>query len=114
MVLPLAATVRSLYLREIGSGPSRVHFMTDPNPNLDPDEVEQANVAAAAIAGFTLAQFAFGELIKSGILARGDAEHLLKQAIETHETAGPGNRGAAELLAVVLQSLSAIQPPTRQ
>ena len=88
--------------------------MTDPNPDLDPDEVEQANVAAAAIAGFTLAQFAFGELIKSGILARGDAEHLLKQAIETHETAGPGNRGAAELLAVVLQSLSAIQPPTRQ
>ena len=39
--------------------------MTDPNPDLDPDEVEQANVAAAAIAGFTLAQFAFGELIKS-------------------------------------------------
>ena len=59
---PLAATVRSLYLREIGSGLSRVPFMTDPNPNLDPDEVdevEQANVAAAAIAGFTLAQFAF-------------------------------------------------------
>jgi hypothetical protein len=43
--------------------------MTDPNPNLDPDkvdEVEQANVAAAAIAGFTLAQLAFGELIKNG------------------------------------------------
>jgi hypothetical protein len=34
--------------------------MTDPNPNLDPDEVEQVNVAAAAVAGFTLAQFAFG------------------------------------------------------
>ena len=32
--------------------------MTDPKPNLDPDEVdegEQASVAAAAIAGFTLA-----------------------------------------------------------
>jgi hypothetical protein len=41
--------------------------MTDPNPDLDSDEVEQANVAAAAIASFTLAQFAFGELIKSGI-----------------------------------------------
>ena len=42
--------------------------MSDPNPNLDPDEVdegEQASVAAAAIAGFTLAQFAFGELIKN-------------------------------------------------
>jgi hypothetical protein len=100
--------------REIVSDASGGPFMTDPNPDLDPDEVEQANVAAAAIAGFTLAQFAFGELIKSGILAKGDAEHLLRQAIETHETAGPGNRGAAELLAVVLQSLSAIQPPTRQ
>ena len=76
--------------------------MTDPNPDLDVEEVEQTNVAAAAIAGFTLAQFAFGELIKSGILPKGHAEHL------------PGNRGAAELLAVVLKSLSAIQPPTRQ
>ena len=91
--------------------------MTDPNPNLDPDEVdaEQASVAAAAIAGFTLAQFAFGELIKNGILPKADAEHLLRQAIETHAAvAGPGNRGAAELLAVVLEGLSAIQPPTRQ
>ena len=88
--------------------------MTDPNADLDPDEVEEANIAAAAIAGFTLAQFAFGELIKSGILPKDHAEHLLRQAIETHATAGPGNRGAAELLAVVLQSLSAIQPPTRQ
>ena len=88
--------------------------MTDPNPNLDPDKVEQANVAATAIAGFTLAQFAFGGLIKSGILAKGDAEHLLSQSIETHETASLGDRGAAELWAVVPQSLSAIQPPTRQ
>ena len=47
--------------------------MTD----IDPDAVEQANIAAAAIAGFTVAQFAFGELIKNGILARGDAEQLL-------------------------------------
>ena len=91
--------------------------MTDPNPNLDPDEVdegEQASVAAAAIAGFTLAQFAFGALIQNGILPKDRAEHLLRQAIETRATAGPGNRGAAELLAVVLQGLSEIQPPTRQ
>ena len=86
--------------------------MTDPDLDLDP--VEQANVAAAAIAGFTLAQFAFGELIKNGILTRAHAEQLLRQAIETHAAAGPGNRGAAELLAVVLQSLSAIESPTRQ
>jgi hypothetical protein len=86
--------------------------MTD--QDLGPDEVEEANVAAAAIAGFTLAQFAFAELIKNGILPRGHAEQLLKHAIETHATAGPGNRGAAELLAVVLQNLSAIESPTRQ
>jgi hypothetical protein len=86
--------------------------MTDPDP--DPDAVEEANVAAAAIAGFTLAQFALGELIKNGILPKGHAEHLLKHAIETHATAGPGNRAAAELLAVVLQSLAAIESPTRQ
>ena len=60
--------------------------------DLDPDAVEEANVAAAA----------------------GHAEHLLKHAIETHATVGPGNRAAAELLAVVLQSLSAIESPTRQ
>ena len=88
--------------------------MTDADPDPDPDAVEKANVAAAAIAGFTLAQFAFGELIKNGILPRGDAERLLRQAIETHATAGPGNQGAAELLAVVLQGLSGFQPPTRQ
>ena len=88
--------------------------MTDPDPNLDPDAVEQAHVAAAAIAGFTLAQFAFAELIKNGILPRGHAQQLLTHAIETHATAGPGNRAAAELLAVFLQSLSAIESPTRQ
>ena len=91
--------------------------MTDPNPNLDPDEVdegEQASVAAAAIPGFTLPQFAFGALIKNGILPKDHAEHLLRHAIETHATVGLGNRGAAELLAVVLQGLSEIQPPTRQ
>ena len=50
--------------------------MTDPKPNLDPDEVdevEQANVAAAAIAGFTLAQLAFGALIQNGILPNDQA-----------------------------------------
>jgi hypothetical protein len=48
--------------------------MTDPDLDPDPDPVEQENIAAAAIAGFTLAQFAFGELIKNGIVPRGDAE----------------------------------------
>ena len=88
--------------------------MTDPDLDPDPDPVEQANIAAAAIAGFTLAQFAFGELIKNGILARGDAEQLLRRAIDANATAGPGNRAAAELLTVVLQSLYAFQSPTPQ
>ena len=89
-------------------------FVTDPGLDPDPDPVEQANIAAAAIAGFTLAQFAFGELIKNGIVPRGDAEQLLRHAIEAHATAGPGNQGAAKLLTVVLQSLYALQSPTRQ
>ena len=88
--------------------------MTDPDLDPDPDPVEQENIAAAAIAGFTLAQFAFGELIKNGIVPKGDAEQLLRQAVEAHATAGPGNRAAAKLLAVVLQSLSEFQSPTRQ
>jgi PAS domain S-box-containing protein len=97
------------------SSPSkRGTFMTNPDLDPDPDPVEQANVAAAAIAGFTLAQFAFGELIKNGILARGDAEQLLRRAIDANATGGPGNRAAAQLLTVVLQSLYALQSPTRQ
>ena len=88
--------------------------MTDPDLDPDPDPVEQANIAAAAIAGFTLAQFAFGELIKNGIVPRGDAEQLLRRAIEAHATAGPGNQAAAQLLTVVLKSLYALQAPTRQ
>ena len=75
--------------------------MTDLPPNPDElDEGEQANDAAAAIAGFTLAQFAFGELIKNGILPKDHAEQMLRYAIETHATAGPGNRGAAEMVTV--------------
>ena len=88
--------------------------MTDPDLDPDPDPVVQANIAAEAIAGFTLGQFAYGKLIKNGILARGDAEQLLRRAIDANATGGPGNRGAAELLTVVLQSLYALQSPTRQ
>ena len=74
-------------------------FVTDPDLDPDPDPVEQAT---------------FGELIKNGIVPRGDAEQLLRHAIEAHATAGPGNQAAAKLLTVVLQSLYALQPPTRQ
>jgi hypothetical protein len=107
-----ANPVAALVLRAVHT--EQRAFVTDPDPDLDPDAVEQANVAAAAIAGFTLAQFAFGEVIKNGILPRGHAEQLVRHAIETHAIAGPGNRAAAELLAVFLHSLSAIESPTRQ
>jgi len=40
---------------------------------------EQANVAAATIAGFTLAQFAFGDLIKNGTLPRFHAEQRAEE-----------------------------------
>jgi hypothetical protein len=75
--------------------------MTD----LDSDAIEQARMVYVV---------AFGELIKNGIVPRGDAEQLLRQAIEAHATAGPGNQAAAKLLTVVLQSLSEFQSPTRQ
>ena len=35
-------------------------------------------------------------------------------AIAANRTRGPGNRAAAELLAIVLQNLSEFQPPSRQ
>ena len=81
---------------------------------IDPDEANEARRAAHAIAGFQLADIAFGTLVKNGILPKTDAERLLKQAIAADRTRGPGNRAAAELLAIVLQNLSEFQPPSRQ
>ncbi len=81
---------------------------------IDPDEENEAHRAAHAIAGFQLADIAFGTLVKNGILPKADAERLLKQAIAANRTRGPGNRAAAELLAIVLQNLSEFQPPSRQ
>ena len=45
-----------LYLREIGSGPSRGPFMTDPNPNLDPDEVDEGEQARDRVPGSGVAR----------------------------------------------------------
>jgi hypothetical protein len=81
---------------------------------IDPDEANEAYKAAHAIAGFQLADIAFGVLVRNGILPKPEAERLLKQAIAANRTGGPGNRAAAELLAIVLQNLSNFQPMPRQ
>src|SRR6266852_6402955 len=84
------------------------------NTMIDLDEANEAHRAAHAIAGFQLADIAFGTLVKNGILPKADAERLLKQAIAGNRSSGPGNRAAAELLAIVLQNLSEFQPASRQ
>jgi hypothetical protein len=57
---------------------------------------------------------AFGVLARNGILPQSDAERLLKQAIAANRTGDPGHQAAAELLAIVLQTLFKFQPPPRQ
>ena len=81
---------------------------------IDPDEANQAYRAAHAIAGFQLADIAFGVLVRNGILPKPEAERLLKQAIAgNRETQASGNLAAAELLAIVLQNVSKFQPAPR-
>jgi len=80
---------------------------------IHPAEVNEAYGEAQAIAGFQLADIAFGVLVRNGILPKPEAERLLKQAIAANRTRGLGNRAAAEVLAVVLQDLSKFQPAPR-
>jgi len=81
---------------------------------IDPDEANEAHTAAHAIAGFQLADIAFGVLVRNGILSKSDAERLLKQAIAANRTRHPGNQAAAELLAIVLETVSEFHPAPRQ
>ena len=74
----------------------------------------EAHTAAHAIAGFQLADIAFGVLVSNGILPKSDAERLLKQAIAAKRTRDPGNQAAAELLAIVLETVSEFHPAPRQ
>ena len=76
---------------------------------IDPDMANEAYTAAHAIAGFQLADIAFGVLVRNGILPKSDAERLLKQAIAANRTRDPGNQAAAELLAIVLQTISVLR-----
>ena len=79
---------------------------------IDPDKANEAYTAAHAIAGFQLADIAFGVLVRNGILPKSDAERLLKQAIAGNRRGN--HEAAAELLGIVLQSLSEFHPPPRQ
>jgi 6,7-dimethyl-8-ribityllumazine synthase len=79
-----------------------------------PDKPHEAYTAAHAIAGFQLADIAFGVLVRNGILPKPDAERLLKQAIAGNKTGDAGHQAAAELLGIVLQTLFNFQPPTRK
>jgi hypothetical protein len=79
---------------------------------INPDESNETYTAAHAIAGFQLADIAFGVLVRNGILPKSDAERLLKQAIAGNRSRN--HEAAAELLGIVLQSLSEFHPPTRQ
>jgi 6,7-dimethyl-8-ribityllumazine synthase len=81
---------------------------------IDSDCPNEAYTAAHAIAGFQLADIAFGVLVRNGILPKSDAERLLKQAIAGNKTGDAGHQAAAELLGIVLQTLFKFQPPTRQ
>jgi len=82
---------------------------------IHPDEANEVHTAAAhAIAGFQLADIAFGVLVRNGILPKSDAERLLKQAIAANRTRHPGNQAAAELLAIVLETVSEFHPAPRQ
>jgi hypothetical protein len=62
---------------------------------IDPDEANRAYTAAHAIAGFQLADIAFGVLVGNGILPKSDAERLLTQAIA-------GNRSRNHRFSVTL------------
>ena len=80
---------------------------------INPDEAnEAAYTAAHAIAGFQLADIAFGVLVRNGILPKSDAERLLKQAIAGNRSRN--HEAAAELLTIVLQTVFNFQPPARQ
>ena len=81
---------------------------------IDPAEANEAYTAAHAIAGFQLADIAFGVLVRNGILPKSEAERLLKQAIAANRAGDLRHQPAAELLAIVLQTVSNFHSPTRQ
>jgi hypothetical protein len=72
------------------------------------------HAAGSTMAAFALAQMAFSALVTNEIIPKTEAEKMLRQLIGANETGGHANQVAAALLTVVLQSVSAFQPATRQ
>jgi hypothetical protein len=84
-------------------------------PEEELDFSRPEHVAGSAMAAFALAQISFSALITSEIIPKADAEKALRELIEANETGGgTANQVAATLLTMVLQSVSAFQPATRQ
>lgn len=81
-------------------------------PKADQKMVDEA--AGSAIAAFTLAQFAFWAVYKSGLLSKQEAEESLRQGIAANASGGPANQKAAWMLDQVLKAISAHAPPNRQ
>jgi hypothetical protein len=105
---PTAEDLKDLGIATIGHPPEATgHPMND-------QELNQLHSAASAIAAFQLSQFCFSALVQNGIVPRPDAERLLRQAVQTNKTGGPGNQAAADLLAIFLDQVPMFQPPTRQ
>ena len=71
------------------------------------------HAAGSTMAAF-VAQISFSALVTNEIIPKADAEKMLRQLIKVNETEGPANQVAAALLTVVLQSVSAFSPATRQ
>jgi len=92
-----------------GVGPDRAQVI-----RLATVSLNQLHSAASAIAAFQLSQFCFSALVQNGIVPKLDAERLLRQAVQTNKTGGPGNKAAADLLAIFLDQVTKFQPPTRQ
>jgi hypothetical protein len=78
------------------------------------DFTNPEHAAGSTMAAFALAQICFSVLVTSELISKADAERSLKQLIKANETGGTAGQVAASLLTMVLQSISAFQPATRQ
>jgi len=71
------------------------------------------HAAGSTMAAFALAQMCFSTLVTNELI-KTEAEQMLKQLIKANETGDRANQVAAALLTIVLRSVSAFQPATRQ
>ena len=72
------------------------------------------HAAGSTMAAFALAQMSISILVTTELFPKADAERMLKELIKANETGGTAGQVAASLLTMVLQTVSAFQPATRQ